>query len=134
MGPALGGGHGLLQGRYGLVSDQLVSMNVVLADGSMQTVDESSDLWWAMQGAGHNFGIVTSATMKIYDIKHKDWASQTFIFPGTAVEKVYELLNSHLATDGKPPVDITNFSIMMNIPDIDPDNVSYSSNPRRGLS
>lgn len=61
LGPGLGGGHGWLQGRHGLVSDNFVSMNIVLADGTTKFVDAQSepDLWWALQGAGHNFGIVT---------------------------------------------------------------------------
>ena len=70
LGPGLGGGHGFLQGHHGLVADQFVSMNIVLADGTLHTIDEKSDLWWAMRGAGHNFGIVTSVETKIYDIEH----------------------------------------------------------------
>ncbi|KAI4868239.1 FAD-binding domain-containing protein [Hypoxylon rubiginosum] len=63
------GCHGFHQGRYELIADQFLLMNIVLAGGSMQTIDETSDLWWAMKGAGHNFGVVTSVTSKIYDPK-----------------------------------------------------------------
>src|SRR5690242_11530578 len=62
LGPALGGGHGWLQGHHGLIADQFLSMNIVLANGDLKTIDSKSDLWWAMQGAGHNFGIVTSVS------------------------------------------------------------------------
>lgn len=48
MGPGLGGGHGRYQGLYGLISDNLINMNVVLADGSAVRVNATSnpDLWW----------------------------------------------------------------------------------------
>jgi hypothetical protein len=42
--------------------------------GDDAEVVTGSDLWWAIKGAGHNFGIVTSVTSKTYDIEHKDWA------------------------------------------------------------
>ncbi|TGJ85437.1 hypothetical protein E0Z10_g3301 [Xylaria hypoxylon] len=118
LGPALGGGHGWLQGHHGLIADQFVSVNIVLADGSRQTIDSSSDLWWAIKGAGHNFGIVTSVIAKVYDIEHRDWAIETLIFSGDKVQAVYEVANKYLSN---LPVDITNWSYWLNIPDADPD-------------
>ncbi|KAI2612799.1 FAD-binding domain-containing protein [Hypoxylon fragiforme] len=118
LGPALGGGHGWLQGHYGLAADQFVSMNVVLADGTLHKIDASSDLWWAMKGAGQNFGIVTSVTSKIYDIEQYDWAIETLIFSGDQVEAIYQAANDHLST---VPVNIINWSYWLNIPGIDPD-------------
>ncbi|PWI72468.1 FAD binding domain protein [Purpureocillium lilacinum] len=123
LGPGLGGGHGFLQGRYGLVSDQFVAMDVVLADGSLRTIDAGSDLWWAMQGAGHNFGIVTSVTSKIYDIEHRDWAATSFIFDGSKVEQLYDAINEHLLKNGTRPVDVLDFSVFINNPEVDPDKV-----------
>ncbi|KAK5993548.1 FAD-linked oxidoreductase chyH [Cladobotryum mycophilum] len=120
LGPGLGGGHGALQGRHGLVADQFVSMNVVLADGTMQTIDETSDLWWAMKGAGHNFGIVTSVTSKIYDIKHPDWAHETLVFTGGHVEDIYGRINEHLLKNGTQPVDVMHHSFYLNNPEVDP--------------
>ncbi|KAJ2903494.1 FAD-dependent oxygenase [Zalerion maritima] len=122
LGPALGGGHGWLQGRHGLVADQFVSMDIVLANGTLTTIDESSDLWWAVKGAGHNFGIVTSVTSTIYDIEHSDWAIETLIFTGDKVEEVYQAANDHLLQNGTQPVDIINWSYWLNNPDADPEN------------
>ncbi|KAI1391575.1 FAD binding domain protein [Hypoxylon trugodes] len=119
LGPGLGGGHGPLQGRHGLVSDQFVSMTVVLADGSVQTIDKESELWWAMRGAGHNFGIVTSATINIFDIQHRDWASENFIYTGDKVEELYARINEHLLKNGTQPVDVLNYSFFFNFPAID---------------
>lgn len=123
LGPGLGGGHGLLQGRHGLVSDQFVSMNIVLANGELHTIDAESDLWWAIQGAGHNFGIVTSVTSKIYDVQHPDWAYESFIFTGDQVENVYDSINKYHLRNGTPPVDLMSYSLYFNNFDIDPINV-----------
>ncbi|KAK2761671.1 hypothetical protein FQN54_001499 [Arachnomyces sp. PD_36] len=120
LGPALGGGHGWLQGHHGLIADQFVSMDIVLANGSLKTIDANSDLWWAMKGAGHNFGIVTSVTINIFDIEHTDWAIDTLIFSGDQVEAVYQAANDHLLQDGTQPVDIINWSYWLNIPEVDP--------------
>ncbi|WQF82340.1 Putative FAD-binding domain, PCMH-type, FAD-binding, type PCMH, subdomain 2 [Colletotrichum destructivum] len=122
LGPSLGGGHGWLQGHYGLVADQFLSMNIVLADGTLRTINETSDLWWAVKGAGHNFGIVTSVDVKIYDIEHRDWAVETLIFSGDKVEDVYQAVNDHLLKNGTQAVDVINWSYWLNNPDADPEN------------
>ncbi|KAI0383382.1 FAD binding domain-containing protein [Hypomontagnella monticulosa] len=120
MGPALGGGHGWLQGHHGLVSDQFVSMRVVLANGSVVTVDSKNpDLFWAMKGAGHNFGIVTSVTSKIYDIEHPNYAMETLFFTGDQVEAVYQTANDNWLTNGSQPVDLINWSYWFFDPTID---------------
>ncbi|KFY33623.1 hypothetical protein V494_07455 [Pseudogymnoascus sp. VKM F-4513 (FW-928)] len=121
LGPALGGGHGWLQGHHGLVSDQFVSMRVVKADGSIITVDKNSDVFWAMKGAGHNFGIVTSVVSKIYDIQHPNYALQTIIFSGDKVEAVYELANKLWLTGGTAPEGLINWSYWFFDPTMDAD-------------
>ncbi|RBA11834.1 hypothetical protein FPRO05_14186 [Fusarium proliferatum] len=63
-----------LQGHHGIIADQILTMNVVLINGSFKMIDQKFDLFWTMKGAGHNFGIVISVTAKIYDIEHRDWA------------------------------------------------------------
>ncbi|MCJ1250122.1 hypothetical protein MMC30_007348 [Trapelia coarctata] len=73
LGAILGGGYGRLVGLHGLGIDSLISVTLVLANGkSMKVTPEDEDLWWALRGAGPNFGIVTSATMKAYPIPRAD--------------------------------------------------------------
>jgi FAD/FMN-containing dehydrogenase len=128
LGPGLGGGHGWLQGHYGLVADQYVSANVILANGSLITVDKNSELFWALKGAGHNFGIVTSMTAKIYDIQQPNYAMETLIFSGDQVEAVYEVANEQWLTNGKTmPLDLVNWSYWYFDPVTDPEKVSAKS-------
>jgi len=127
LGPGLGGGHGFLQGRRGLISDQFVSLNMVMADGKLRTIDKKSDLWWAVQGAGHNFGIVTSVTSKIYDIQYRQWAFRSYMFTGDKVEGLYSNINKYLLKGGTQSVDVINYSFFFNLPTLDPKNVRYRS-------
>jgi hypothetical protein len=82
----LGGGLGFLISSYGPGVDQILSARVVLASGDVVTCSakENQDLFWGIRGAGHNFGIVSSLTVKAYPQENggMHWKG-TLGFPGS---------------------------------------------------
>jgi FAD/FMN-containing dehydrogenase len=69
-GLTLGGGLGWLSRRAGLSSDNLLSVEIVTADGSILRAapDENADLFWAVRGGGGNFGVVTSFEFQLHQV------------------------------------------------------------------
>lgn len=69
-GLTLGGGLGWLMGKYGLACDNLRSVEMVLADGQVITANETQnqDIFWAVRGAGANFGVVTEMEYELHPL------------------------------------------------------------------
>jgi FAD/FMN-containing dehydrogenase len=66
----LGGGFGWLVRKYGMTVDNLLSVEMILANGKrvQANPDENADLFWGVRGGGGNFGIVTSFTFKLHPV------------------------------------------------------------------
>ncbi|GAP88452.1 putative FAD-binding domain-containing protein [Rosellinia necatrix] len=90
IGVTLGGGAGRYQGVHGLVIDALISVRMITAAGDIIEVSKEShpDLFWAIRGAGANFGVVISATYKLNRLINKgNFLHADFYF---AAEKSYD--------------------------------------------
>ncbi|GLA17566.1 hypothetical protein AnigIFM62618_004708 [Aspergillus niger] len=97
VGATIGGGIGNLQGLHGLILDSLLSVELVTPSGDVLIVStsENADLFWAIRGAGANFGIITSATYKIYNATNNGLAmSANYLFPASENRSVWEIFQS----------------------------------------
>ncbi|KAI8316760.1 FAD-linked oxidoreductase [Colletotrichum sp. SAR11_59] len=92
-------------------------VNALWAAGK-QTKETNPDLFWALQGAGHNFGIVTEWKYRVYDIKNNAWGYSIFIFLAEHLEEVMEVTNKMMETQ---PPEIAHWIYFINLPDIDPE-------------
>ncbi|KAI2621292.1 hypothetical protein GGR54DRAFT_96717 [Hypoxylon sp. NC1633] len=98
VGATIGGGIGTMQGLRGLVLDALLSVRLVTATGDVVTASKSEnpDLFWAIRGAGANFGIITSATYEVYEETNNGQVIlANFGFPVSASRSIWELLRSY---------------------------------------
>ncbi|OGM47239.1 hypothetical protein ABOM_003993 [Aspergillus bombycis] len=98
-GLTLGGGYGWLSGRYGLVIDNLRAVQMVLADGTITTASEENqpDLFWAVRGAGHAFGVAVEFTFQAHEQKNPVWAGQ-MAFPIDKLHAIITFANSLVST------------------------------------
>lgn len=108
-GLATAGGVGWLVREHGLTIDHLRAVEMVLADGSIVRADEeeNTDLFWAVRGAGANFGIVTSFEFEVDEVGDVGWAQLVFDASDTA-----DFLEKWGAAVEAAPRDLTSFLIM----------------------
>lgn len=87
----LGGGIGHLVRKFGLTCDNLTSVEMVTADGSVVTASESenADLFWALRGGGGNFGVVTTFELALHPVGPTVLGGPIF-FPGDQAVEVIE--------------------------------------------
>ncbi|KAL8814431.1 MAG: hypothetical protein Q9223_006341 [Gallowayella weberi] len=118
VGAGLGGGLGRYQGLFGLVADNFLEMTVITASGAIHTVSENrnADLFWAMRGAGHNFGIVTSFEYKIND-SIPSWYIATYIYTKEKLEAVFSALNDQNDNSNQPK-ELTTYTVFAFDPNI----------------
>ena len=112
-GLTLGGGLGHLTRRCGLSIDNMLAVDMVLADGRFVTASakENSDLFWAVRGGGGNFGVVTAFTFKAHDV-HTDYAGPT-LYP---LEDAADVLRWYSKFIVKAPDDLNGFFAFLTVP------------------
>ena len=69
-GLSLAGGLGWLRGKHGLSLDNIISVDIVTADGVLRTAseDENAELFWGIRGGGGNFGVITSFEFQVHPL------------------------------------------------------------------
>ncbi len=97
-GLTLGGGYGPLIGAYGLAADNLLSAQVVTADGQLVTAnaEEHPDLLWGLRGGGGNFGIVVSLEYRLHPLTTV--LSGMLLYPLDQARAVLRHFNEFIAT------------------------------------
>ena len=113
-GLTLGGGFGWLMPRHGLTCDNLLSADVLLADGKFVTANaqENADLFWALRGGGGNFGVVTSFEFQLHPM--------TTVTAGLVVyplAKARDLLHFYRDYTATADDDLTVYAVRMTLPD-----------------
>ncbi|HEX5155598.1 MAG TPA: FAD-binding oxidoreductase [Ktedonobacterales bacterium] len=115
VGLLLGGGIGYLTRPYGLSCDNLLSADIVLANGTLVTAspDHNPDLFWALRGGGGNFGVVTSLTLQLHPVDTV--IGGPILYP---IEKCREALQLFRETMASTPEDFNAFFAFLIVPDV----------------
>ena len=97
-GLTLGGGVGWLSPKYGLTCDNLLSADVVTADGTLvrASEDENPDLFWALRGGGGNVGVVTSFEFQLHEVGPEVFAG-AFVYPHEEIPAVLQCYREFMA-------------------------------------
>ena len=113
-GLTLGGGVGWLVRKFGLTCDNLISAEVVTADGNQMTAnaEENDDLYWGLRGGGGNFGVVTSFQYRAHEVSHV--LGGMVIHPSSAARDVF---NFYRDFSTNAPDELTTYSAFLTLPD-----------------
>jgi FAD/FMN-containing dehydrogenase len=116
IGLTLGGGMGFLARRFGMAVDNVMSADVVLADGSQVHASETEhpDLFWALRGGGGNFGIVTSMELRLHPVGPELAVAQAF-YPWTEASDVLRRFREFAAD---APDEVGCYALAVNVPPI----------------
>jgi len=116
-GVTLGGGWSWLARQYGLASDNLLSVDIVTADGQFLTASatEHADLFWGVRGGGGNFGVVTSFEYRLHRVGPV--LAGMVIYP---YEKAKDVLRFYREFTRTEPDELTSWAVLMTSPAGDP--------------
>src|SRR5215211_4103252 len=116
-GLTLGGGIGWLRRKYGLSSDNLVSVAVVTAHGRFLTASESEneDLFWGIRGGGGNFGVVTSLEYRLYPVGPEVMFCFV-LYPGDRAKEVLRFGEEYMA---EAPEEVSPVGVLGRVPPVE---------------
>jgi FAD/FMN-containing dehydrogenase len=126
-GLTLHGGVGHLRRKYGLSIDNLLSVDIVTADGELRraSATENDDLFWAVRGAGSNFGVVTSFEFKAHPVGPMVMVGAVF-YP---LESVKELLPAWRDYMAGTPDELSSLAVCWSVPPGDPFPAEHHGKP-----
>lgn len=104
VGATLGGGIGYYSGLHGVISDSLLSARIITGKGELLTASATSNshLFWAIKGAGFNYGVVTEATFQLYDQTNGGEAMNAdMMFPASANGSVWKAIAGFVGNQPK---------------------------------
>lgn len=121
-GYGIGGGQNLMQRKYGLGCDNIVSVDLVTADGHCVTAsdEENPDLFWAMRGAGANFGVVTSIAYRLHPVTTVLGGKIVYLLGSYSSEKTQDLLAKIRDYLASAPEEVTVLIYLMDEPGAGP--------------
>ena len=98
-GLTLGGGFGRLARRFGLALDNVMSVNIVTADGQLRYVSaqENPDLYWAVRGGGGNFGVITSFEFQLHPMNREVIGGEV-VFPLAQARDILSFYADYVAS------------------------------------
>lgn len=113
-GLTLGGGFGWITRKYGMTIDNLISADVVIADGTMlrASAEENPDLFWAIRGGGGNFGVISSFEFNLHPVG-PEVTSGLIIHP---LEAAGDLLPHYERIANEAPDELTVWVVMRKAP------------------
>src|SRR5215217_3665023 len=116
-GLTLNGGLGWLRRKHGLSSDNLVSADVVTADGRFLTASETEnrDLFWGIRGGGGNFGIVTSFEYRLYPVGPEVMVCFV-LYPGERAKEVLGFCDEYVA---QAPEEASPLAFLGRVPEVE---------------
>jgi FAD/FMN-containing dehydrogenase len=116
-GLTLGGGLGWLRRKHGLSSDNLVSVDVVTADGAFLTASETenTDLFWGIRGGGGNFGVVTSFEYRLHPVGPEVMFCFV-IYPGDKAKEVLSFCEQYVA---EAPDEVSPIAVLGRVPPVE---------------
>jgi FAD/FMN-containing dehydrogenase len=117
-GLTLGGGIGWLRRKYGLSSDNLLSVDLVSADGRFLTASETenADLFWGIRGGGGNFGVVTSFEYRLHPVGPEVMFCFV-LYPGERAKEVLNLCQQYVA---EAPDEVSPLVMVGRVPPAEP--------------
>jgi FAD/FMN-containing dehydrogenase len=127
----LGGGSGYLSRKFGMGLDNLLSAEVVVADGRVVRASESenADLFWAIRGGSGNFGVVTSFEFRLHEVGPEVVVGQAY----HPIDRAREVLRFYRELTADAPAELMLYAFVLRVPPVEPFPAEFHGQPTIAL-